>query len=165
MFELKPISHDAVQEALAKAERYRLLNDPQLAESICEDILRAEPDNMQALVTLILALTDHRDRPAVVMKAKEHVAKLAPGYEQHYYTGLIWERLASAWLRQGLPGSAHDTYDAYREAMRFYEMAEAHRPPGNDDAILRWNTCARILNAHPELRPRPAEQYQAVLDD
>ena len=57
-FELKPISHDSVTGALAKAERYRLLNEPNQAESICCDILEVEPDNQQALISLILALTD-----------------------------------------------------------------------------------------------------------
>ena len=58
MFELKPISHESVAGALAKAERYRLLNEPGEAESICRDILEIEPGNQQALISLILALTD-----------------------------------------------------------------------------------------------------------
>jgi hypothetical protein len=45
VFALKPISHDSVANALAKAERYRLLNEPNEAESICHDILQIEPDN------------------------------------------------------------------------------------------------------------------------
>ena len=31
--------------------RYRLLNDPEQAESICLDILEVEPGNQEALVT------------------------------------------------------------------------------------------------------------------
>ena len=58
MFATKPISHDSVAGALAKAERYRLLNEPGEAESICRDILQIEPNNQAALVNLILALTD-----------------------------------------------------------------------------------------------------------
>jgi len=58
MFALKSISHDSVSGALAKAERYRLLNEPVEAESICRDILEIEPDNQQALISLLLALTD-----------------------------------------------------------------------------------------------------------
>ena len=34
---LKPLHKDAIKGALAKAERYRLLNEPAEAESICLD--------------------------------------------------------------------------------------------------------------------------------
>jgi hypothetical protein len=27
------------------------------------------------------------------------------------------------------------------------------RPPENDDALLRWNTCARFIMRHPEIKP------------
>ena len=56
MFEPKPISRDAIPAALAKAERYRLLNEPGEAESICLDILQIEPANQEAIVTLLLHL-------------------------------------------------------------------------------------------------------------
>ena len=50
--------------------------------------------------------------------------------------------------------------------MVLYTKAESIRPPGNDDARLRWNACARALNANPEeLHPRPVEDYESVLDD
>ena len=29
--------------------------------------------------------------------------------------------------------------------MRQFEKAEKIRPAGNDDALLRWNTCARMM--------------------
>ena len=54
MFELKPLTADAIPRSLEKAERYRLLNEPGEAESICEDILRLDPDNQQALIALLL---------------------------------------------------------------------------------------------------------------
>ena len=57
MFELKPIHQDAIPQALEKAHFYRLLNEPGAAESICLDILEIDPDNQQALVTLLVALT------------------------------------------------------------------------------------------------------------
>src|SRR5207249_1151682 len=56
--ELKKLSKAAIPAALERAERYRLLNEPALAESICQDILVAEPDNRQAIALLILALSD-----------------------------------------------------------------------------------------------------------
>src|SRR6266853_596016 len=62
MFELKPLSKEAIPKALERADRYRLLNEPAEAESICLDMLEAEPDNRRALSTLILALTDQLDR-------------------------------------------------------------------------------------------------------
>src|SRR6186997_1673006 len=40
VFELKPLSASAIPSALAKAERYRLINEPEQSESICEDIPR-----------------------------------------------------------------------------------------------------------------------------
>ena len=36
-----------------------------------------------------------------------------------------------------------DAYDWLRHAMEWYEQAEALRPPGNVDAVLRWNSCVR----------------------
>ena len=58
MPELKPLSRDAVDAALSKAERYRLLNEPHEAESICLDVLEIDPDNQPAHITLLLSLTD-----------------------------------------------------------------------------------------------------------
>ena len=58
MFELKRLSRDAIPAALERAERYRLLNEPIDAESICEDVLAVEPDNQDAQVMLLLSLTD-----------------------------------------------------------------------------------------------------------
>ena len=58
MFELKPISHEAVPAALEKANRYRLLNEPGAAESIYLDILSVEPENQDAIKNLVLAMSD-----------------------------------------------------------------------------------------------------------
>ncbi len=58
MPDLKPISKEAIPQALAKATRYRLLNEPAQAESICRDVLAADPENQEAVYALILALTD-----------------------------------------------------------------------------------------------------------
>ena len=164
MFELKKISPDAVPEALAKVERYRLLNEPGLAESICLDILETDSANQPARIMLILALTDQSENIATVGRAREHLSKLVGPYERAYYAGIVAERTAMAYLRHGsAPGSA--AYRAFREAMEWYEKAEALRPPGNDDAILRWNTCARILNRTPSLEPQPTDLLETVLDD
>ena len=154
MIPLKPLSVDAVPAALARAERYRLLNEPDQAESICLDILAAEPGRKEAVVTLLLATTDRfgRDDAAPVSRAQELAASLDSAYERSYYRGLIAERRARSLLDSHSPGRALSAGVWIREAMEHYEAAEALRPPGNDDARLRWNACARVLNAHPVLR-------------
>jgi hypothetical protein len=161
-FQLKPISSAGVSEALERAERYRLLNEPSLAESICLDVLDLEPKNQRALVTLLLAMTDQFGHGAASGKARELLPRLEGEYEQRYYAGIIWERSAHAHLRKGSPHASFSAYEAFLEAMDCYERAIPLRPAGNDDAILRWNTCARILMRNANLRPRPDEAYEPV---
>jgi len=164
-FELKPISKAGVHEALEKAERYRLLNEPSLAESICLDVLHIDPENQQALVMLLLSITDQFGHGASAVKAREILPRLKSEYDQQYYAGIVWERSAHAQLRKGSPNAAFAAYDGFKQAMECYEKATAVRPPSNDDAILRWNTCARILMRNPNLRPRPDEAYEPVLGE
>lgn len=156
MFELKRISREAVPRALLKAERYRLLNEPREAESICRDVLLADPDNQEALVTLLLALTDRFDEtPGVAMSHPREIAERLQGaYERQYYAGIVFERWAKAMLDKSVP--VHVAFGWVREAMRSYERAAAESPPGNDDAILRWNACVRIFQ-QDELSPEPEE--------
>jgi len=161
-FELKPISSAGVSEALERAERYRLLNEPSLAESICLDVLEVEPENQRALVTLLLALTDQFGHGVASGKARELLPRLKGEYEQRYYAGIIWERSAHAQLRKGAPTASFSAYDRFIQAMECYESSIPLRPPGNDDAILRWNTCARILMRNANLRPKPDEAYEPV---
>ncbi len=165
MFELKPISRDAIPEALAKVERYRLLNEPWQAESICLDVLRVDPENAQALVMLLLSLTDQFGNGVSQSRAREVLPQLRSEYERAYYAGIIAERWADALLRQGAPGAGFTAYQSLREAMEHYDRAESLRPAGNDDAILRWNTCARILMRNRELRPRGEEQFEPAFED
>ena len=164
-FQLKPISKGGIAEALQKAERYRLLSEPSLAESICLDVLHIDAENQEALVMLLLALTDQFGHGAAPAKAREVLPRLKSEYEREYYAGIIWERSAHAQLRKGSPNAAFTAYDGFRQAMECYEKAEAVHPSGNDDAILRWNTCARILMRNPNLRPRPDEAYEPVLGE
>jgi hypothetical protein len=165
MFELKPLSPAAIPAALAKAERYRLLNEPAQSQSICEDVLRAEPANHQALVTLILALSDdfphHHGRTAA--RALELVSQLPTEYERWYYGGLVAERRGRALIDQPGPG-ARAAAEWLQEAMHAYERAEALRPPDNDEARLRWNACARVFNAKPDLLQRD-ETPAAVISE
>src|SRR5205809_2184265 len=43
----------------SKAERYRLLNEPGEAESICLDILVVDPENQHAIIMLIFRSEEH----------------------------------------------------------------------------------------------------------
>ena len=166
MFTLKSISSAAIPAALEKVERYRLLNEPELAESICHDVLAIEPDNQAALVMLFLSLTDQfRAGPAAcVSQAQAVLPRLRGEYERLYYAGILWERRGLARLSQGGPGSGPVASVLIRKAMEFFEQAEAIRPAGNDDAILRWNTCARVCIRH-HLEPETEEHFHPALED
>jgi len=165
MFELKPLSPGAIPAALEKATRYRLLNEPGEAESICLDVLRTDPENQQALVILLLALTDRFDKGYGVSdtQAQDLLPRLRGEYERAYYAGIIGERKAKSHLHHGGPGAGFNAFELFREAMSWFEKAEKLRPAGNDDALLRWNTCARIL-ARNKLEPRPQESAQLSLE-
>ena len=165
MFQLKPIHKDAVNQALEKANHYRLLNEPGAAESICLDVLEIEPENQQALVMMLLALTDRLAKGYAVgaIKAKEVLPRIKDEYQRAYYEGIICERQAKARLQQGGHGSDHDAYEWLRDAMEWYEKAEAIRPAGNDDPILRWNACARIIMRN-HLAPRLADASEPYLE-
>ena len=144
---LKPISREGIPEAISKAELYRNLNEPGEAESICRDILDVEPENQTALRLLGLAITDQFKGDASDRYAEAETAfrKLTDQYEWLYYLGILHEREAKARLNAGR--MAHTVLPGFEEAMRFFEEAEAIRPPNNDDAILRWNRCLRILES------------------
>lgn len=165
MFELKPLSKDAIPAALAKAERYRLLNEGEMAESICQDILLADPHDQRALVTMILAITDQFREHGLsgnVARARELVARLDDEYERLYYEGIIHERRGRAHLAQSRHGSGFLAYDWLTAAMDLFERANRKHPAGNDEAVLRWNACARTLMRHPELQPRHEQQESGI---
>ena len=148
-FNLKTISKAGIPEAISKAELYRSLNEPEEAESICLDILAVEPEHQLALRLLGLAITDQfcgeaSDRSGEVEKLFQ---RLTEHYERLYYTGLLHERRAKAQMRVG--HTPHTLAPLFAEAMRCFAEAEMIRPAGNDDAILRWNRCARLLQSHP----------------
>jgi tetratricopeptide (TPR) repeat protein len=146
-FKLKTISPEGIDAALSKAEVYRFLNQAEEAESICEDVLAVQSGHQLALRTLGLTLTDQftgagSDRYADAEKAFQ---QLTDAYERLYYIGLLHERRAKAQLHIGRP--AHTVTVLLEDAMHHYEEAERIRPTGNDDAILRWNRCARLLHS------------------
>src|SRR6202011_228328 len=151
-FTLKTISKAGVPEAISKAELYRSLNEPEEAESICRDILAVEPEHQLALRLLGLTITDQfsgdaSDRSGEV---EELFQRLVERYERLYYTGLLHERRAKAQMQVGR--SPQTLTPLFEEAMRCFAEAETIRPSANDDAILRWNRCARLLQSHPGFR-------------
>jgi len=149
--QLKTISQGGIAEALAKAKHYRYLNQAEEAESICRDILAVDPENQMALRMLGLAITDQfsgatSDRH---QEAQGCFDKLTSPYERSYYLGILYERRAKAQMRAG--HLAQSLIASFEKAMQCFEEAEKIRPQGNDDSLLRWNRCLRLLQSIPEL--------------
>ncbi len=158
---LKTISKSGIAEAIAKAELYRYLNEPEEAESICRDILAADPKHMLGLRTLGLAITDQftggpSDRYAEVEKIFQ---SLADPYERLYYTGLLCERRVKAQLRAGR--APHTLLPLLEKAFQCFADAEKISPPGNDDAILRWNRCVRLRQSQPDFETEEIVSFEA----
>jgi hypothetical protein len=158
---LKTISKSGIAEAIAKAELYRYLNEPEEAESICRDILAADPKHMLGLRTLGLAITDQftggsADRYAEVERIFQ---SLTEPYEQLYYTGLLCERRVKAQLRAGR--APHTLLPLLEKALLCFADAEEISPPGNDDAILRWNRCVRLRQSQPDFETEEIISFEA----
>ena len=166
MSELKRLHSEAIPAALEKAERYRLLNEPGEAESICLDILAVDSENQPAIVTLLLTLTDRFEKHYSVsdMQTKELLARIKGEYERAYYAGIVAERRAKAKLRQNTPDCRFQAFELFREAMQWFEKAETLRPAGNDDALLRWNTCARIIERNKLVARHEEERIDFPLE-
>ena len=161
MFELKRLNPKALESMLEKAERYRLLNEPMEAESICRDVLEHDSGNTRATVLLILALTDQfSEGLAGRVDVATGLAKcLDDEHDREYYLGINCERRAKIHLDQVRPGSNEIAYNYYIEAMKHFDRSEELSTEENDDAVLRWNTVARVLMNHPELQaPDDAEE-------
>jgi hypothetical protein len=165
MFELKLLSREGIPAALEKAMRYRLLNESGESESICHDVLRIDPDNQQALVLLLLAMSDRFSKSYAVgvTRSQEILSRLHDPYERAYYAGILSERRGKALLHQASIGANGVAYGFLREAMEHYEQAEKIRPPGNDDPLLRWNACARIIMQN-KLSAPPDERIDLPLE-
>ncbi|MCH9683418.1 MAG: hypothetical protein K0V04_18420 [Deltaproteobacteria bacterium] len=151
---LRKIHVESIPRSLEKAEHYRLLNVPEQAESICLDILAVDPDNQRAIMELVLSLTDQfveHTTSSRVRDAKQWVTKVTDDYQRTYATGLIHEREGRAYLARGGMSSTF-AYESLRDAMDWYEKADAMHPEGNEDAILRWNSCVRTIKRE-RLRP------------
>ena len=156
-FQLKALTSAGVPAAIEMAKQYRLLNEPFVAESICRDVLLVDGKNADARIVLLLALTDQFARGiGTAFDDALAVARACPDpYEAAYYTGIVYERRGKAHHRSGKPGCGEVAYDWLRKAMEKFTEAERLRPAGNDNAILRWNSCVRRLRACSDLRPAP----------
>ena len=156
--ELKKIRPSAAAAAVGKAEKYRDLNQPFEAESICRDVLDASLEHPGALRTLGLALTDQfegkgKGRYAEAMAV---FARLPDAYERALYSGIACERQGKAQLREGRP--LQSSLPLFEQSLSFFVEAGRLRPEANDDPILRWNSVVRTLRAHPDyasVRSRP----------
>jgi len=157
--DLKPLNPNAITSAMEKANHYRLLNDPENAESICRDILEHDPGHQQALIGMVLSLADQFGKSLTLQdEARELTARLNDEYLKSYYTGIVCERAARALLARTTPGSKHHAYDHFREAMENYERAESLSSDDNDDAVLRYNSCVRTIRKR-KLVARPEDNY------
>jgi hypothetical protein len=147
MPDLKKISREAIPRAVQKAERYRLLNQSWATESICLDVLEVDAGNQPVIVMLLLALTDQfgSEPQELARRALALLERITDRYQRAYYEGIIHERLGHAQLAHGAIQAEAMAYESLRSAMDAFERAEKLRQPGNDDAILRWNTCVRTL--------------------
>jgi hypothetical protein len=161
VFELKPLSKEGIEGSVEKAEHYRLLNQPQLAESICLDILLVDPNHQKASTILLLAITDQFEHSTAKANQAFKIARgLQDEYYRAYYSGIIAERRGAAALKSHTPGADFDAYEWYREAMEFFEKSNSISKPDNNDSILRWNTCARvIMDKHLSERPAESPSY------
>lgn len=154
MKRLKKISKNTVPNALKMAERYRLLNEPSEAESICLDILEVDLKNHDAQVMLILALSDQlSERMGAFEEAQALVDELEKPYDRNYYSGVLCERRARAHFRQVSMGSGHVAYDWFQQALEYFDKAAKGRPKDNDEAYFRWNAVVRTLERHHSLQP------------
>jgi len=167
MVELKRLKPEAVPHAIVRAKQYRLLNEPNEAESICLDILEAIPGHQDALITLLLSLTDKFADSGLLPsfdQAKDIIAKLDDSHCKSYYAGIIYERRGKYHLKQGGPGAGSVAYEWLCKAMESYGEAMDRCDPDNQDTVLRWNSCARIINTNPDVKPFDAEKGEMLLD-
>ncbi len=162
--DLKILSREAIPAALGRAEKYRFLNEPGQAESICLDVLRTDPENSEAIVMLILALTDRfAEHAHYVTRATDLLSRLPDEYQKAYFGGIIHERQARSYLKRNSPGSKHLACRYFESAMELYEKAGELREFGNDEALLRWNSCVRAIE-DDHLEPEPEDDFRPLLE-
>jgi tetratricopeptide (TPR) repeat protein len=148
---LKKLAPNELDSAVEKAAHYRALNQPEEAESICQDVIAVDAKHQNALRVLGLAITDRFDELAVGLfeEAMKYFGRLENEYDRVYHEGVAWERLGKAHLRRG---EGHGALGAIEHALDHYERADKIAPAGNPDPILRFNRCVRLLQSHRLLK-------------
>ena len=165
MYDLKPLSKEAIPNAIDRAKQYRSLLQPWHAESICRDVQAVDPENQQNLIILFLAITDQfsSEKHAKNIKdAEEIMNQFKDGYQQEYAKGIMYERLASAALNMGGARSGYIAYYHLQDALNWYEKSTKN-PEKNQESILRWNTCVRMIE-RLNLKPAPDDDDQGMLE-
>ena len=164
---LKPISPESVAGALAKAERYRLLNEPEEAESICRDILEIEPDNQQALVSLILALTDQiPDDAQRILPSADDGSPLSSRPTIALTTaGIAWERRAKARHRGRRPRRAPIRLRMDRERAAIFRRGGT--PPRRRAMTMRFSvgTPACVSWSRSNSAPQVEEMREPIVSE
>ncbi len=157
MFDLKPLSKEAIPKAIDRAKQYRQLNQPWHAESICRDVYAVDPDHQQNLIILFLAITDqfvNEKNGKSMQDAEEIIDKLRDEYQRDYAHGIVYERQASSAIRRGGPRANYIAYYHILRALEYYEKSAKSHPDKNEESILRYNTCVRMIEEF-DLRPAP----------
>lgn len=167
MPEIKKISPESIPRAISKAQRYRLLNEPRESESICRDILAVDKSNQEVAVILLLSITDQFPKMAVrIEQANEALDLLIGEFERAYYGGVVAERWGKAIHEAGY--ASEDSFELFSRAMSLYEQAQTLAPPGNEDAVLRWNACVRVIDRcglHPSAKVADADLEMEAFED
>ena len=159
-YPLKRLRTDGIEAAIQKADKYRELNQPAEAESICRDVLAVDAEHQLALRVLGLALTDQFRGAAGARFAETQAVfgRLTDPYERAFYTGLAYERQAKAQLALRIP--VRSLLPLLDQALARYAEAERLRPAGNDDAVLRWNSCVRVLQELDTVEGEAGDDWQ-----
>ena len=164
---LKSLSPAAIDGALRLAADSRQGGQPQTCESVCLDVLQVEPRNQEALRLLLLSHADRFDADSSQheMAARDAQSRLTSEFDRAFYGGYILHRLAQAAIAGGSPSAARVVYELLSGAMASYEDAERVRPDGNEDAILLWNACHRLLQATPHSGPRETQAFETMIGE
>ena len=164
---IKKISTESIPRAIKKAQRYRLLNEPRESESICRDILAIDKGHQEATVMLLLSITDQFPTMHVTIdQANQVLEQLVGAFERAYYGGVIAERWGKALHEAGYAGE--DTHELLSRAMSLYEQAQTLASTGNEDAVLRWNACVRLIDRfglHPSAKVAAADLEMESFED
>ena len=141
-----------------------MLNEPGEAESICLDILETDPENQPALITLLLALTDRFSKGYGVSDTQaNHCSRGSRANTSAPTTRGFWPSAGPRRnSRRDTPGPVITPTMIVRSDAAVREGRNV-RPPGNDDALLRWNTCARMM-AKNKLAARDEDRTEPVLE-